>query len=107
MHDDLSPPVQVEGAALQADLFAMDKDQFAVQLPVLFDYRNELPFPVNPAILFEVGCMSIRTLNSVMFPSRPVAGRGLFCQRVPLSMPCARRLDSNSLDSKLDSNAVF
>ena len=63
--------VEVESATLRVDRFAVDEDEFRVGFSVLFRDRDELPFSVQPAILFKVDSMSIvLTTARLILPDR-------------------------------------
>jgi hypothetical protein len=70
-------------------------------------HRDELPFSANPAILFKVHRMSIRTFHCASIPFRAVPGRRLLFERGPSSVSCVGGLDSCRLECKLDRKAAF
>jgi hypothetical protein len=52
------PPVQVKGAPFELTCSPSMTASLALGLPSYFTTRDELPFSVNPAILFKVHLMS-------------------------------------------------
>ena len=67
-------PAQIEGAAVRADRFAVDEDEFRIGFSIPFHDRDELPFSVQPAILLKVDLMSIIAIRSELDTSLLMMG---------------------------------